>query len=83
MATKMRVRELSKELGISNKELLHLLREENIPVKSHMSGLTEEQVQHVKEKFKEQRQDNRVQKKKGGFWDNNKEKACKKGRTKV
>ena len=64
MATKMRVRELSKELGISNKELLHLLREENIPVKSHMSGLTDEQVQYVKEKFKELKQQDRVQKKK-------------------
>jgi len=64
MATKMRVRELSKELGISNKELLHLLREENIPVKSHMSGLTDEQVAHVKEKFKEVQQQQRVEKKK-------------------
>ncbi|WP_461834841.1 translation initiation factor IF-2 [Desulfothermus sp.] len=64
MATKMRVRELSKELGISNKELLHFLREENIPVKSHMSGLTDEQVQYVKEKFKELKQQDRVQKKK-------------------
>ncbi|GAB6162641.1 hypothetical protein JCM12298_18000 [Desulfothermus naphthae] len=64
MATKMRVRELSKELGISNKELLHLLREENIPVKSHMSGLTDEQVAHVKEKFKEVKQQQRVEKKK-------------------
>ncbi|MCF8104807.1 MAG: translation initiation factor IF-2 N-terminal domain-containing protein, partial [Desulfohalobiaceae bacterium] len=41
MTTMMRVRELSQKLNISNKELLHLLREENIQVKSHMSGLTE------------------------------------------
>ncbi len=54
MATKMRVRDLSGELGITNKELLHLLREENIPVKSHMSGLTEEQVALIRDKFKNQ-----------------------------
>ncbi len=50
MATKMRVRDMSQELGISNKELIQLLRDLNIPVKSHMSGLTEEQVQMVREK---------------------------------
>ncbi len=51
MITKMRVRELSSELGITNKELLHLLRQENIQVKSHMSGLTEEQVELVRQKI--------------------------------
>ncbi len=62
----MRVRELSKELGISNKELLHFLREEDIAVKSHMSGLTEEQVEYVKKKFKEQKKENSVKKKRVG-----------------
>lgn len=53
MVTKMRVRELSAELGISNKELLQLLRSEHIQAKSHMSGLTAEQVELIKNKFKE------------------------------
>ena len=66
MVTKMRVRELSRELGISNKELLHLLRQENISVKSHMSGLTEEQVNHIREKFKGQQKEGPVTKKKVG-----------------
>jgi translation initiation factor IF-2 len=47
----MRVRDLSAELGISNKELIHHLRELNIQVKSHMSGLTEQEVRKVREKY--------------------------------
>jgi len=50
MTTKMRVREISQELEITNKELIQLLRELNIQVKSHMSGLTEEQVELVRER---------------------------------
>ena len=52
MTTKMRVRDVSQELGISNKELIGLLRELSIPVKSHMSGLTEEQVELVRQRHK-------------------------------
>lgn len=48
----MRVRELSAELGVSNKELLHMLREDNVPVKSHMSGLTEEQAERVRQRLR-------------------------------
>lgn len=54
MTTMMRVRELSLQLNISNKELLHLLRMENIQVKSHMSGLSEEEVQLVRQKLMDQ-----------------------------
>jgi translation initiation factor IF-2 len=61
MNTKMRVRELSAELGLSNKELLHILREENIPVKSHMSGLSDEQVESVRAKVKHQSGDHASQ----------------------
>ena len=53
MATKMRVRELSTELDISNKELLHLLRDLGIQVKSHMSTIPEEEVERVRERFSE------------------------------
>ena len=41
---KVRVRDLSAELGISNKALIQVLRELDIHVKSHMSGLTEEEA---------------------------------------
>jgi translation initiation factor IF-2 len=52
MTTKMRVRELSAELGLSNKDMLHMLRENNIQVKSHMSGLDEADVEHIRQKFR-------------------------------
>jgi translation initiation factor IF-2 len=53
MTTTMRVRELSAELGISNKELIQLLRDEDIQVKSHMSGLTEEEVETVRSRMRD------------------------------
>ncbi len=65
MAIMMRVRDLSKELGISNKELLRILREEKIPAKSHMSGLTKEQVEEIRKKYKSLKEENkRIKKKK-------------------
>ncbi|MFO7718710.1 MAG: translation initiation factor IF-2, partial [Desulfohalobium sp.] len=57
MTTKMRVRELSNELGLSNKELLHLLRELGIQVKSHMSGLADEEVEQVRQRVQTGGQD--------------------------
>ena len=40
----MRVNELSKELGKTNKEVLEILKKNNYDVKSHASNITEEQV---------------------------------------
>jgi translation initiation factor IF-2 len=51
--TTIRVRDLSLELGISNKDLLQLLRDSHIHVKSHMSGLTEDDVDMVKARLAE------------------------------
>jgi translation initiation factor IF-2 len=51
--TTIRVRDLSLELGISNKDLLQLLRDSHIHVKSHMSGLTDEEVDMVKSRLAE------------------------------
>ncbi len=56
MTTKMRVRELSAELGISNKELLHILRSQDIQVKSHMSGLSQDEIDLVRSTLKQERQ---------------------------
>ncbi|MFO7727460.1 MAG: translation initiation factor IF-2 [Desulfonatronovibrio sp.] len=50
MSDKIRVRELSQELGISNKELIQLLRDLDISVKSHMSSLDAEQADLVRKK---------------------------------
>lgn len=49
--TKVRVHELAKELNKSNKEILDLLQEKKVEVKSHMSSLTDEQENMVKDAF--------------------------------
>jgi translation initiation factor IF-2 len=46
---KMRVYELAKQLNMTNKVLLERLAEMNIPVKSHMSMVDEEQAPQIKE----------------------------------
>ncbi len=50
---KARVKDLSIELGVSNKELLQALREIGIQAKSHMSTLTEEESDEVKAMLKD------------------------------
>ena len=49
----MRVNDLSKELGIANKELVTFLNENGADVKSHMSNVTEEQAQKIRDAFGE------------------------------
>ena len=49
----MRVNDLSKELGIANKELIAFLNKNGADVKSHMSNVTEEQAQMVRDAFGE------------------------------
>ena len=49
----MRVHELAKEMNKSNKEVLDLLKEKNIEVKSHMSSLSNEEIDVVKKSFAE------------------------------
>ncbi|KAJ51567.1 translation initiation factor IF-2 [Clostridium tetanomorphum] len=52
--SKIRVYELAKELGISSKELINLLRDEfGIEVKNHMSVIEEEDAQLINELFSE------------------------------
>ncbi|WP_462323463.1 translation initiation factor IF-2 [Desulfoplanes sp.] len=59
----MRVRDLSGELGISNKELIHLLRKLDVNVKSHMSGLTEDEAKLARNMFTKESQEPSVEKK--------------------
>ncbi|MEX2583071.1 MAG: translation initiation factor IF-2 [Gemmatimonadota bacterium] len=44
----MRVYEVSKELNVSSEALVHLLREMDIPVRSHMSQLSDEHVARLR-----------------------------------
>ena len=55
MDSVMRVHELAEQLGLNQRELLHLLRDLDIPVKSHMSGLSDDDVALVREKYAEKR----------------------------
>ncbi len=48
MSTRLRVRDLATELDISSKDLMTILRELKIPAKSHMSSLTDEDVEQVR-----------------------------------
>ena len=49
--TKVRVHEVAKSLDKTNKEVIDFLRENNVEVSSHMSSLTDEQIEMVKGKF--------------------------------
>ena len=49
----MKIYELSKELGKSNKELIAILNEKGMDVKSHFSSITDEQVESVRKMFSE------------------------------
>lgn len=50
--TKMRVHELAKELGIENKALMDMLGKKNVEVKSHMSSLSDEVVEEIRNERK-------------------------------
>ena len=50
--TKVRVHELAKELNKSNKELLDILKEKSIEVKSHMSSLEDKDVTMLKTQYR-------------------------------
>lgn len=63
---KVRVHELAKKYEIGNKEFLNLLKDLEIEVSSHLSGLTEDQVDKIKSHFSkdEKAEDEKVSKKK-------------------
>ena len=60
----MRVHELAKKHGISNKDFLNKLHEMGVEVSSHLSGLTEDQIEFVEDKLGSQATDEDVKKKK-------------------
>lgn len=54
--SKVRIYQLAKELGISNKKLLEILKELNIEVKNHMSTLETETADLIQEMITEEKQ---------------------------
>ncbi len=55
MSGKVRVKDLSAELGVSNKEILQRLRELDVQAKSHMSIIEDEDVDSLRDAFKDQK----------------------------
>ena len=49
---RIRIHELAKELGFENKDFLDNVKKIGIDVKSHLSGLDEEQEKKIREKIK-------------------------------
>ena len=49
--TKIRVHELSKELGIDNKDLIQYLEDHKVDVKNHMSSLSDEDADRARSAF--------------------------------
>jgi translation initiation factor IF-2 len=45
---KIRIKDITKDLGLSNKDILHILRELGIPVKSQLGTLTDEEAAQVR-----------------------------------
>ncbi|MBF7095797.1 translation initiation factor IF-2 [Alkalibacter mobilis] len=55
--SKLRVYDLAKEYEINSKELVGILNKMDIPVKNHMSALTDQQVKYFKNNFKKDADD--------------------------
>ena len=49
--SKIKVYELAKELGVSNKEIVDFLRSKNIEVKTHMSSVEDADADVVRNTF--------------------------------
>ena len=47
----MRVYEVAKELSVTSEALVHLLREMDVPVRSHMTQLGEEHIARLRPTF--------------------------------
>src|SRR5688572_11045303 len=60
-AGKVRLYEVAKDLGVSNKDLLEKVRALGIEVKNHMSNLDADDVQRVRRSLDKQRQSNLVE----------------------
>ena len=48
---KLRVHDLAGEFGVSNDELIGMLRSMDVPVRSHLSTLTDEQVARLRARW--------------------------------
>lgn len=61
---KIKIHEIAKKLGINSKEVLDIANSLNINVKSHLSGVDEEQAKKIEEKITNEKSNNVVKEKK-------------------
>ncbi|MEW5774384.1 MAG: translation initiation factor IF-2 N-terminal domain-containing protein, partial [Thermodesulfobacteriota bacterium] len=54
MGNGIRIRDLALELGVGNKDLIQVCRELDIPVRSHMSSLSDEEAAEVRARLSTQ-----------------------------
>ncbi|HVH12230.1 MAG TPA: translation initiation factor IF-2 N-terminal domain-containing protein, partial [Longimicrobium sp.] len=57
----MRVLEVAKELGVPAEALVHLLREMDVPVRSHMSDVPEQAIARVRTLIERERRHGHAQ----------------------
>ena len=56
MSTKMRIRDLVAQLGAQGRDIMRIVHELGIEAKTQMSGLTEEQVEAVRQRYQQTQQ---------------------------
>ena len=52
---KLRVNDLAGEFGVSNDELLNLLRQMDVPVRSHLSEISDDQVARLRARWEREK----------------------------
>ncbi|NLG62481.1 MAG: hypothetical protein GX539_09560, partial [Candidatus Cloacimonetes bacterium] len=53
--SKLRVHDMEGEFGISNEEVINLLRSMDVPVRSHLSLLTDDQVARARARWEREK----------------------------
>ena len=80
---KIKIHEIAKKLGLTSKEVVDMAKELKIEVKSHLSGVTEEEAENIEKKLLEKSNNESVNKKEVNVEDKKKSKTENKKEAKV
>ena len=80
---KIKIHEIAKKLGLTSKEVVDMAKELKIEVKSHLSGVTEEEAENIEKKLLEKSNNESDNKKEVNVEDKKKSKTENKKETKV
>ncbi len=61
---KVKIHEIAKKIGLASKEVLDVANKLKIEVKSHMSGVSEEEAEQIEKKLKQKEENKKEEKKK-------------------